>query len=278
MRLITTMFGSLLLCLSAVGQGHYTVFSVSGDVQLQKSETSDWISVEKRMDVGQTDICHIADNGSISIIDNETKLIYRSQHSGEMDIKTIIDKAIEQSAQTSRLIAEELRNAIAGDSGNKNSFTAKGSTSRGQDLDDVETTTEEIYAAIVSAITNDGEVIENDGSLFGVMRKTIADGEFFFSVMNCTDMEFVVNIVCYDRASNIIALCFNLQSCDQLTIPSGMQVDMEQFIFADEDNAEWFLIASSFDYDIAKLQTMLKKRELHTTIGSCDDSVFVMRI
>lgn len=272
MKQIVIILGLLMLCLSAEGQSYYTVFSVNGNVQLRKSETSNWQAVEKRMSVALTDICRIPNGGSISIIDNETKLIYRSQQCGEMNISVIKEKATEQATQISRLIAEDLKNAF--ESGSKNSFTAKGSTSRGQDLDDHETTTEEVYTAIVNAVVDNRATIGNDDSLFHIVRKPFTDGAFYFSIMNCTDTEFVVTIVSYERSMDYLTPCFN-----SLLLPSGTQIDLEQFIFADDGyNTEWFFIASPFEYDITTLQTMLNNRKQYTAITNNKDSVFVMKI
>ena len=247
------IFSLILLwaVLPLFGQGRYVVFKTTGSVSVRPAKAETWQRTEQRMTLALSDALRIGSNGQISVLDRETNHIYRSVTTGEMQVKEMIDKAREQSKQTTRLLAQELREKMSEADKAKYAYAVGGVTLRGWKRPAADTTTL-LYNALTALVRRVAAGERPADSRFAVVRKLAADGTFTFAVENAADRPYIVNVLRIDAGTKRAALCFE----ELLALPARTKAEIPVAFAADE--ALYLLFAVGDGYDPATLGMMLR--------------------
>lgn len=251
-RLFLSILLLFLMLTSSMATGRYAVFKISGDVKLKQTEV--WTVPVLRMEVTFRDQFLLGEQSRLGIVDKETHRIYYTDKKGKRNVAQIISEAKKQAEEVTGLVNKQIRSSFKGDS---HRMQVAGASYRGM-TDDAET--QAVYASIRKALTKNASIITNDRLLLEKIN-SIEESVSFFRITNSMDLPVYVNIL--DCSKEHPSLCFNLgYTYDEpfLLIAPGKPIDIRQFLFADiEDKNDYLLFASEFPFDTQVLQLLLDK-------------------
>ena len=236
----------------------YAVFKVSGDVKLKQTEV--WTVPILRMDVTFKDQFLLGEQSRLGIVDKVTHHIYYTNKKGKRSVAQIINEARKQAEEVTGLVNRQIRSSFNGNNNNKSQVA--GASYRGM-TDDAKT--QAVYVSIRQALTKKSNIVANSRLR---LEKINSDEEsvFFFRITNSMDFPVYVNVL--DCSKGHSYLCFNLgYTYDEpfLLIAPGKSVDIKQFLFADiEGKDDYLLFASEFLFDTQTLQFLLDKNAIPT--------------
>ncbi len=254
-KLLLSILLLFLMMASLMATGRYAVFKVSGDVKLKQAEV--WAVPVLRMEVTFRDQFLLGEQSRLGIVDKETHRIYYTEKKGKRNVAQIITEARKQAEEVTGLVNKQIRSSFKRDN---NRMQVAGASYRGM-TDDAKT--QAVYVAIRKILTKNINVIANDR----LRLEKINAGEesvSFFRITNSMDFPVYVNVL--DCSKKHPSLCFNLgYTYDEpfLLIAPGKSVDIRQFLFADIENKnDYLLFASDFAFDTQALQLLLDKNAI----------------
>lgn len=235
-----------LAALTVCGQGRYVVYKTAGAVSVRTAQSPSWQPVSQRMTLSLADQLRLGTGAQLSVLDRETNHIYRSVETGEVQVKRLIDRAREQSAQTTLLLAQELREKMSEADKAKYAYAVGGVTLRGA-------ANEAVTASLYNALTilAGAPELPRDNRLAATRRQG-ADETFTFALANATDTPQAVNVLRIDPQTKRASLCFE----EPFVLPARSEAAIPVAFAADE--ASYVLFAVEALYDAALLQMMLR--------------------
>ncbi|MBQ7297099.1 MAG: hypothetical protein IJW80_02170 [Alistipes sp.] len=252
----------LLVCsLTAVAQGRYRIYRVSGSVKVQPFRSQAWQPLEKRQAVSLVDLLHIPEGASVAIVDGTTRALYRSTRAGEMRVKELIDEATRRSEQLCRELNAEIYAQLDEARQSKLTYAMTGAVYRGQQQG--ETPADAIYATLCGAVeaVRAGERPGKRGR-WSLQRMPLEDGEFCLVIENHTNESQAVNVLRVSQEEATFCFRYVEQSEPAMVlVPAGGRVEVSQYRFFEEANdVHYLLVVTDEPYSPVEMEMRLKRQ------------------
>lgn len=252
----------LIVCgLTAVAQGRYRIYRVSGSVKVQPFRAKEWQPLEQRQTVSLVDLLQIPEGASVVIVDGSTRALYRSTRAGKMRVKEFIDEATRCSEQICRELNAEIYAQLDETRQSKLTYAMTGAVYRGQQKG--KTTADAIYATLCGAVeeVRAGDHPGKRGKWL-LQRLPLEESEFCFVIENHTDESQAVNVL---RVSPEEAtFCFRYVERSEpamILVPAGGRVEVLQYRFFEESNdVNYLLVVAEEPYSPVEMEMRLNRQ------------------
>ena len=245
-------------------QSRYVVYKTHGDVLVNKFRTQEWVGLKKNDQVLLMDIVKISKEGSLVVLDNKNRKLYRIDGAKEKSVKALIDETIRQSDNITSNLNKELLSGNNSSGSSTDANTRLAATFRGMNgsasyLDSLALFISEKVEVGPACWYFDHQDL-SDRIMYSITRT--ADEEIYFTFSNKLPHDIFVNVI-YTNDKGICSLCYEFDYSSEypfVLVPAGMEVSMPQYRFAASDGDDRYcILATEKVYDSHALQVMLNK-------------------
>ncbi len=234
-----------MLATSAHSQqnGRYEIFNVIGSV----SNASTGKKVKKGDPVKAADKLIIGKKSKAAILDQQQHRIYYSLDKGSYTVATIIRNAKRNADNAIAVVNSEMLTQLNQKSKRPN---VMGVSYRGSDAEN------KYLQSVCNAIFDIANALPDDRLTLNVNKE---DGAFYFSMANGTDSLLYVNVISVTPDENP-QLCLNVGATSNqpfISIAPNNQLSLPDFVFAENDSADYYMFATLEPIDTQALAIML---------------------
>lgn len=246
----------------ALAETQLSVFKIKGDVTAVSAGAE--VALKPREEVGMQTVLNIPEGGSVSLLNKDTKQIFRSLATGRVKVANILKDARRQSDAAVRRTAEEIGRDVADGSGGRKSRP------QGAAMRDVSEGSVSVERVIADALLAGRECAESPVSF---SRRYDSDSTYVFEIHSTCPEPVFVNIA--DVSSPARALLFDVRYSEGeqfVTVGQGTTV-IDAFRFYGGEERPLILIASNSPFDVQAVQVMLRKEQLSTAQTAIPDGL-----
>ena len=237
---------ALISVCSIFSYAQYIVFSYEGLVK-HKPMHSQWINIKKNQTIGLSDSLYIGNAGKLLILNTNSSFIYESTKEGYSSLAQLITRAHKQSGRViAELNREMYKNMSQHNEQPNKSFV--GASYRGNE----ETFTDSLYSYLQ---TNIGTIKKgkNNFPVQTIKQKGIST----LYIKNDSQSGHYVNVIVHNtKIDQKYCVFIALTQSDELYIPAGGTIKLDDFKFVPSKDIQYYLIASSLPFDSNHLQNL----------------------
>lgn len=254
-----------LLCLilsaaavCAMGQVRYKLYGVKGNVLYKGRTSSQWEKAQVRTPLTLHDVFDIPPYGTVSVMDMETGMVFTSENHGKINVRQVIEVAEEKSENIASSVKKYIVESLTERQLEQMHYGMAGVTERTFESIESEDKAVSDILHIASDALN-GKVTSSRMPVTLERVRNAADGTFHFTVRNGMSEPFYINLLAV--STDNVRICFNPidEHSFNCIMPPGKQLDLHQYVFADEGNdTRFILLISTEDFNVAKIRSRLR--------------------
>jgi len=250
MKKIHFLLVFVFLCSLTLSAAGYTVFKVKGDVT--RVVDGKEITLKPHEKVTLRTVLNIPQGAQVSILNNDTKLLFRSLESGQKSVMSIIREARAQSdaivSNAYGMIRRSLSEGMAG-----GTHKPQGLIVRGEGKETI--SLEQILANGLKTGNYSSE------SPVSFRRKYNADSTYIYEISS--DYPGIVYVNIADVTASPAVLLFDVRySAGEPFVAVGQgTTDVSAYEFYGGEDHCFVLVASNYPFDVQSVQTMLRSQE-----------------
>lgn len=233
------------------------VYKVKGDITLRSGNS--WTLLQRRAEIKPADMLRIPAGGSVEILDTDTRRIYSSVSTGEMQVSSLISTAINDASDITRKTNTRILTSLSENKASgKSRFGNTGLSMHDTDSETGALATLDLTTPYLQQLINlPADAAYDDYSDIILIRRDI-DGEretFNFAVFNTLDIPLFINVIDQNPDSDDITFYFNE---NPLVNPRGETVIGHYRYLLPERPAGYIVIASDRQFTPDDIRSLLR--------------------
>lgn len=233
------------------------VYRLTGNVTVKKSSGS--ASLQRRDILDPASILMIPAGGKVEILDSDTRRIYSSTITGQVSVKKIIEKAMDDASALTRKTNSQVLTAVRDNASAQRGRYGKSGVSRHETdaaLSGLIALPDGVsYLAYLMGLAPSDQY---DGrSDIILMRRDYTEGDdtFNFAVFNTLDRPLYVNVIDQNPQGGDISLYFNE---NPLVNPRGETLIRQYRYLLPVNDSGYIIIASEADFTVDDVKKLLE--------------------
>ncbi len=247
MKKILVVLALVVLCSLSMPAAPYVVFKVKGNItRIAEGEN---VSLKPREEIGLKTVLDIPEGAQVTILDKETKRIFRSLKSGKMSVRSILKEARAHAdaivKNAGGIVMRSLEDGTAGGAQRPQGSIVRGDGDKALSLEKL----------VANAILTEAYSPECPVSF---RRSYNADSTYVYEIISERPEALYVNIA--DVSSSPAILLFDVrysQGEPFVTVGKGSTL-IDAYEFYGEDAHRYVLVASNYPFDVQSVQSLLK--------------------
>ena len=253
-----TAFASAIILFGGAQTGFAAlqIYKVKGNVTVKSKNKA--VKAERRATVAENDVLTVPKGASVDILDSGSRRIYSSRGSGNMSVKTLIDKANAHASDITGNINRKVMAAVADNAGEKRSgYNAMGMAIHETDAiacPPVVVPEGVSYLDFLMTDTSNPDSAYQDFMTLRLEPSKDDDGTFCFAIDNHMHETLFFNII-EKTDDNDIRLFFPI---NHIAAPKTTTTASEYRFAADPDGTRYVAIASDIYFTIDDVRKLME--------------------
>lgn len=254
------LLAAFLILMKPSASAELLIYKVKGDVFVRSNAKK--VKAERRSIVSPYDMLTIPSGGAVDILDSRSHRIYSSLESGNMTVKTLMQKAEAQASSITKNINKKVIAAVADNASNKKSgYEAMGMTIHETDaIACPPLTISDGTSYLAYLLANPTEPDSAHQSYISLKKQLIErpegedDGAFNFVVHNSLRQPLYFNVIT-KAGDDDISLYFPQ---NPIAAPKSETVAAEYTYLPDNNISGYVVIASDVDFSVDDVKRLLE--------------------
>ena len=245
MKKISTLLTLLIIALSASAAQRLTVFKVKGEVTAEINGST--VILTPRTELSMQTMLHIPDGAQLSILNQDTKTVFRSTAPGSMKVaKSISESRKKSDSMVKNILTEIYRDIADGSGGVKNA--PGGVVMRG----DGDMSVERAVAYAILAGKNTGHCP------LKLSRAYSADSSYVYRIESASSSPLFINIANAGTTPPALMLDVRYSSGQPYIAVGQGTTTLDAFEFYGEPTGPLYIVATNIPFDTQAVQTLLR--------------------
>lgn len=244
-----TLTLSVMLTMSLAADAALKIYKLKG--QVTKKTASGSKSVQRRELINKSDVICIPSNGSLDILDTDSRRIYNSVATGTMTVDQLIKRAADDANSLTRKTNTTILSSVADNAKVKRSgYGAVGMSYHETDGVSSGLVVLPDGVSMLSYLMNLSEdEMYDDNADVVLMRRDYADGEdsFIFSVFNTLNMPLYINVIDQKPENGKMSFYFDE---NPVVSPRGETEILQYRFIRPEETTGYIVIASPENFTL----------------------------